>query len=197
MTEKAKNTFQAHTLKEKLILAGIEEIQTAGINEFSLRRIAKKCEVSPAAPYKHFESKQDFIIAVIEYINKQWDEQLQRVVEKDGTDNYRKQLIEISIQYIRFLVENPHFRSIIMLKDDGLTPEQIRLKSKLSDGSKTVIDRYCRSVGMSDDRRIIKTFIVRSLIYGAALMMDNGELEYTEKNIQEIANTIEREFDLG
>lgn len=191
------NTSCIYTLKERLILAGIEEIQEVGISAFSLRQIAKKCEVSPAAPYKHFESKQDFIVGVIEYINKQWDERLKCVVEKDGTDNYRKQLVEISVQYIRFLVENPHFRSIIMLKDDGLTPEQIKLKSKLSDGSKHVIERYCKSVGMSEDRQKIKTFIVRSLIYGAALMMDNGELEYTEQNIEEIAKTIDREFDLG
>ena len=184
-------------LKEKLILAGIEEIRSVGINDFSLRRIAKKCEVSPAAPYKHFESKQDFIVAVIEYINKQWDEQLEAVVEADGTDNYRNQLIKISVQYIRFLVENPHFRSVIMLKDEGLTEEQIRLKSRLSEGSAAIIGRYCKSVGMSEDRRKIKTFIVRSLIYGAALMLDNGELEYTEENITEIAKSIEREFDLA
>ena len=33
---------------------------------------------------------------------------------------------------------------------------------------------------------MIKTFIVRSIIYGAALMFDNGELEFSEENFQYI-----------
>ncbi|MBQ9832511.1 MAG: TetR/AcrR family transcriptional regulator [Clostridia bacterium] len=197
MKKQMQSLIDEMPLRERLILAGIEEIRTGGISSLSLRRIAKICSVSSAAPYKHFENKQEFVIAVIDYISKQWDAQLEKVVSNIAPEDYRKQLISISLEYIRFLVENPHFRSIIMLKDEGLTPEQIKLKSQLSEGSRQVIAKYCQSVNMSDDRRIIKTFIVRSIIYGAALMMDNGEMEYTDDNMNEISKTIEREFDLG
>ncbi len=44
--------------------------------------------------------------------------------------------------------------------------------------------------------KIIKTFIVRSLLYGAALMFDNGELEYNEDNMAAVSEAINREFDL-
>lgn len=49
---------------------------------------------------------------------------------------------------------------------------------------------------MPPEVRHRKLFVVRSLIYGAALMFDNGELEYTEENVQMVARCIDREFDL-
>ena len=41
-----------------------------------------------------------------------------------------------------------------------------------------------------------KLYVVRSLIYGAALMFDNGEMPYTEKAMGYVRYTIDREFDL-
>ena len=46
-------------LKEKLILVGIEEIRTNGIDRMSMRTIAQKCGVTHGAPYKHFGRKID------------------------------------------------------------------------------------------------------------------------------------------
>lgn len=182
-------------IKEELILAGIEEIQRCGIRNFSLRKVASRCGVSCAAPYKHFKDKQDLICSIIHYINEQWQLRQKKVVEAyEG--NLRQQLTQISFEYIKFLVENPHFRSIIMLKDDGMDEENIKIKSKLSDCTKKLIDDYCETVNMPSDTRKIKTFIIRSFIYGAALMFDNGELEYNEQNFNLIKMSIEREFDL-
>jgi len=51
---KERNT----NLRQDLILAGIEEINTHGANDFSVRRVASACHVSTAAPYKHFKDKK-------------------------------------------------------------------------------------------------------------------------------------------
>ena len=50
---------------------------------------------------------------------------------------------------------------------------------------------------MSEQTRRLKTYVVRSLIYGAALMFDNGELDYNDENMALVAYAIEREFDLA
>ena len=47
-------------LKEKLLTAGIDEILTHGMGDFSLRRVAASCGASCAAPYKHFKNKEEF-----------------------------------------------------------------------------------------------------------------------------------------
>ena len=49
-------------LKEKLLTAGIDEIMTHGMGDFSLRRVAAACGASCAAPYKHFKNKEEFIV---------------------------------------------------------------------------------------------------------------------------------------
>lgn len=58
-------------LREDLILAGINEINAYGANGFSVRRVANACQVSSAAPYKHFKDKKEFIGAIIDYVNDQ------------------------------------------------------------------------------------------------------------------------------
>ena len=185
----------AMPVSERLILAGIGEIEKNGIQGFSLRKAAMLCGVSCAAPYRHFKDKADFLMGILKYINEKWAERQAAVVSRYEGD-VRRQLTEISLEYIRFLVENPHFRSIIMLKDADMDPDFIKMKSKLSGVTTELINQYCSQTNMSDKTRIFKTFVVRSLIYGAALMLDNGELEYTEKNFELVEKSIDREFDL-
>lgn len=94
----------------ELILAGIREIRVHGIQNFSVRRIAADCGVSCSAPYKHFKNKNDYILAILHYINEQWH-QVERQILADPPDSLREQLVRISIAYIRFLQENPHYRA--------------------------------------------------------------------------------------
>jgi len=183
------------SVKEKLILAGIEEIHQNGVQDFSLRKVAEKCGVSCAAPYKHFDGKHGLVYAIIEYINEQWYKRQEAVVASYKGD-YRRQLLEVSLEYIRFLIENPHFRSIIMLKDDNMDANQVHIKTELSSCTQVLIHQYCTHVNMSKDKETMKTFVVRSLIYGAAMMIDNGNLENFEENLKFVSKAIDREFDL-
>ena len=51
-------------IRDELIRAGIEELNQHSLTDFSVRRIAAKCGVSAAAPYKHFKNKQEFIAEI-------------------------------------------------------------------------------------------------------------------------------------
>lgn len=183
------------SIREQLLMAGIAEINQFGLPNFSVRRIATACGVSCAAPYKHFKDRQSFIAAIIQYVNNQWGARQQKIIERFPQD-LRRQLVEISLDYIRFLVENPHFRSIIMLKDKEFDAAYQKLRGKLTDLSRKLIERYCESICMPEEAAVRKTYVVRSLIYGAALMFDNGELAYNDTNIEFVRYSIDREFDL-
>ena len=183
-------------IREQLLLAGIDDINQNGIQNFSVRRVANACGVSCAAPYKHFEDKPAFLAAIVDYIDSLWKERKEKVLKKYPTGS-RRQLAEVSLEYVRFLVENPHFRSIIMGKDDEFDLRRGRSRGQVSDLTQCLIQDYCRSTGMSEQTRRLKTYVVRSLIYGAALMFDNGELDYNDENMALVAYAIEREFDLA
>ncbi|MBQ7499429.1 MAG: TetR/AcrR family transcriptional regulator [Clostridia bacterium] len=182
--------------REKLILAGLEEINKYGINDFSARRVAKQCGISCSAPYKHFRDRDDFIEAIFLYLKNIYDERQKALLEEYKDASCREQLIRISMTYIDFLTEYPLFRRMIMQFYETVDEDLGILRGKLSDRSFDMVDKYCRQVDMPPDVRKRKQFIVRSIIFTAAMFFDNGELEYTEENRKLVESLISREFDL-
>lgn len=182
-------------IRDRLILAGIQELSAHGIQDFSVRRVATACGVSNAAPYKHFEDKNSFIAAIVSYVNKQWEDCIPEVIEAYPND-LQTQLTEISVRYVQFLVANSHFRSILMLKDPSFDLQFADLRHSLSATSQELVAHYCEQVGMPPEITAFKLYVVRSLIYGAALMFDNGEMTYCKENIDFVRQAIGREFTL-
>lgn len=182
-------------VREQLILTGLQEIEAHGLDSFSIRRVAAVCGLSCAAPYKHFSGRRDFILAIIDYVNQEW---LRRSleIEERFAGNTRQQLVELSMAYIHFLLENPHFRSILMLWGDSLDDEQLQKKTEVSTTTQRLISRYCQETSMPEDIQQRKTFIIRSLICGGVLMLENGQLPREENSFRLIAAAIDREFDL-
>ena len=181
--------------REELIKAGIEEINKNGIAGFSMRRVADACGVSCGAPYKHFENRNEFIAAVIEYVNGQWREQQMGTMARYEGDA-RRQIVEISVEYVKFLMDHPHFRSILTLKDDDFNNVYHRLRGELSSMTQRLVKDYCDSVAMPEDVRYRKIYAVRSFIYGAVIMFDNSELGYNDMALEALRFNIDREFDL-
>ena len=104
----------SETIKERLITAGLTELEIHGFADFSLRRVASSCNVSCAAPYKHFNDKEDFINEIICYVDNQWTALLQQIMSVfEG--NKKRQLIEVCIAFVRFCMGNSQFRSIFMM----------------------------------------------------------------------------------
>lgn len=180
--------------KEELIRAGIHELQENGFTDFSIRRVAAACGISCAAPYRHFKNKDEFVLAIFRYINRRW--YLTQNMILSEYDSQRERLIEMSIAYIRFLLENPDYCTILMTRADSFNAEQLHEKSGISSCVRGLINQYCRTVSMTAEDRTRKTYIVRSLIFGAALMMINGELDDSEKTFDMIRTSIAREFEL-
>ncbi len=181
--------------RDDLIKAGIAEINKYGLSGLSIRRVAMACGVSCAAPAKHFGDRNGFLAAIIEYINTQWREQQLRIVE-ENRGSLRSQIVGISVSYVKFLVENPHFRSILMLKDDNFDNTYHKLRGELTSLTQQLVERYCESVNMPAEIKFRKLYVVRSLIFGAALMFDNGEMPYNENALGVVRASIDREFDL-
>lgn len=189
MAERIKN------MRQVLILAGISEINAHGVTGFSIRRVAESCNVSCAAPYKHFKDKREFIAAIIDYVNGQWRERQQEVLDHCG-DSLREQIVEVSVNYVRFLMEKPYYRSILMLKDAEFDNIYHKMRGQLSSRSQQLEADFFAGAGMDEKTQKRKHYVVRALLFGAIFMFDNGELEYNEEAMEFIRYSIDREFDL-
>ncbi len=180
--------------KQELLEAGVRELDQYGIVNFSVRRIAEECHVSPGAPYKHFKNRNDFIAAIIHYNYDRWFQELRGIISKHPRD-YRAQIVELLISYVQFLVEHPHFRSLLMMKDDDFDESYRGLRSGLTKLTESIARKYCVQFGIDDSIYFRKLFILRCYMYGAALMFGNGEMEYNEDGLNLLRNIAERELD--
>lgn len=189
MAERNKN------MREALILAGISEINEHGVHNFSIRRVAENCNVSCAAPYKHFKDKREFIAAIIEYVNEQWKQRQMEILETCG-QSLREQIVEVSVGYVQFLMEKPFFRSILMLKDAEFDNIYHCTRGQMSSRSQQLEKEIFATGQWSEAVFRRKLHLIRSLLFGTVFLCDTGEITYSEDVLKELRHNLDREFDL-
>ena len=104
--------YEKESLRDRLLVAGMTEIATHGVADFSLRRVAAACQSSCAAPYRHFKDKEDFIREIVHFIDRQWALLRDEVLRIFASD-IRRQLAEIAVAYARFFAANPHYGTVL------------------------------------------------------------------------------------
>lgn len=183
--------------REKFIVAAVSELEEHGVSDFSIRRVARRCGLSCAAPYKHFESRDELMLEVIRYINKKWVTILEETVAAHRRESIREQIVAVCMAYLTFLCTYPEYQTIIFMNDRVFPAEMLAEKGKLSQASEDLIAHYCDSVGMAESIRRRKIFIVRSILYGAAIMINSGAMAFDSQSLELVRESIEREFDLA
>lgn len=183
--------YTSQAVRERLILAGIRELENHGLNDFSLRRVAVACEVSCAAPYRHFKDKEELILEIIHYINHQWTLLEEQIIRAIPADEVRLP-VELGLAHIRFWIANPNFRSVLLLDDP--TPNNPRLveRRKISSGIEAQIKGYCQKQGFDEATTEEKVYAFQALVYGTVLMLGNRELSNTDATIHMIRRQLER-----
>lgn len=183
--------------KEKFLKAAVSELEEHGIADFSIRRVAKKCGVSCAAPYKHFESKNDLLIEVMRYIGKKWHDVLSDTVEAHKDESIRDQLVAICMAYIAFLCTYPEYQTILYMNDRVFEPDVLAEKSKISGVTSGLVSEYCDRFNIDDETKMRKFYVVRSLLFGGAIMINSGMLPFDSKTMDMIRSNIVREFEIA
>ena len=189
------NKFARKTIKEKLILAGIDEIGNSGVANFSLRQVAVACNVSCATPYNYFKNKEGFVIEIIQYIKHQWS-LLKTEINKLYRNDEKQLLIELCVFYIKFLVGNPNYRSIIMLDNVEVDDESYTDIESARNFIELELEHYMKinNVSVREARR--KSFVIRAIVFEATLLLERGDLENTPENFDFIRYCIARELAL-
>ena len=175
------------TTREKLILAGMDEIRAYGIQGFSLRRVAKACGVSCAAPYKHFAGKEDLFDAMVDYVNEKWRERMRGKLELSGP--VENAIAYLAADYVRFLGADPHFKSVLLIKETGLDSPVASEGVPLSVTAKRLFIIYGRKHDLSRGELRGRIFIVRSLIFGAAVII-GADSSGTEERLARLGAAI-------
>ena len=112
----SKDKYHHGDLKETLIKNGIKLLNEGGCDNCSMRKLASLCNVSHAAPYKHFKNKDEIIDAVMKYVLQELENALEDVADKYKDDSQRL-TVELGKQYVKFMINNPDYLKILFLSD--------------------------------------------------------------------------------
>lgn len=163
MTEDTRYT---QTVREQLILAGIDEIKEHGIVGFSQRRVAAACHLSCAAPYKWFGNREGLVRAIRDYIDDQWELFAREILRAYAGDT-RRQLCESCLGYLRFLNANPKFRNVVFYSDDSADS---RTPWHFAPCIRQVIEQYTVETGQTEQQVNRRMFMAYSVLFGATLL---------------------------
>ena len=93
-------------LKKLLIMSVIEAVKNNNLEKFSIREAARLLEVSPAAPYNHFNDKQELILASIYFCKNDFINYLKnKILINESHTN--KKLAVIGKSYLQYANDNP------------------------------------------------------------------------------------------
>ena len=101
-------------LKERLIQTGVEEIKKHGIDQLSLRTIAKSCGVTHGTPYRHFESKENYLKVVLKRLSTFLNQEMQQEIDLEASA--RHQLAKMGFNFITFAKQYPYFFEALFVK---------------------------------------------------------------------------------
>lgn len=103
-------------LREELIEKGIEILNAEGYANLSLRKVAKACDVSHAAPYNHFKDKDELLLAMQQHVESEFAGVLRQAAAVNAEGDA---LMAQGIAYIRFFVQNPTYFDFMVNQDNA------------------------------------------------------------------------------
>ena len=176
-----EENYVEESVKKRLILAGLKELETHGPVDFSLRRVALSAEVSCAAPYRHFKSREALIEEIIAYIKEQWM-LLCETIERAVPD-LRARVCALCVSYMRFWIGNPNFRAVLFLSGHS---DALGFSEKLEDAIYALAKERGEEESCVSE---LKTTLL-TLVYGSVFLMLRGELCTDRKPIDGVAQRI-------
>lgn len=107
MKEKPYHHGNLHTA---LIEEGLALIHEEGRGNFSLRKLAKRLGVSPAACYNHYATAEELLGGMKDYVTKKFSAALLAGAEAGGADCAA---LHMGRAYVDFFAKNPHYFSFL------------------------------------------------------------------------------------
>jgi AcrR family transcriptional regulator len=122
-----KRAYHHGNLRPALIQATLRAIAEDGPEGFTLRDVARRAGVSPAAPYRHFRDKDELLAAVAAECAEQLAKMVMAAVAEAPPDDPLAQFRQVGIANVEFAVAHPeHFRALNLPGISSRLPEEQR-----------------------------------------------------------------------
>lgn len=190
-----KEKYHHGDLRRSLIEKGLQMINQEGEEKLSLRKVAMECGVSNAAPYAHFKSKDEFIVAIQQHIMDSFTDSLEKTAEQYKDSDSLLPMLGKS--YVMFFYKNPLYFDFLFSRKNI----RIQLSLSVSDENenppldilkKTAVSIF-KKANISEKSIQDKIIAMWALVQGLSSIVTMPNVEYDddwEVRIEEIIKSI-------
>jgi AcrR family transcriptional regulator len=166
----SKATYHHGDLRAGLVRAALELLEESGETELSLRAVARRAGVSPAAPYRHYADREALVsaIAAVGYRDL-----AQRLATAHSSPSSPEQLADVAVAYVRFALDRPAlFRIMFGEPCDRDNDERVAATAAVSQYVRAIVER---AFPHADADAL--TTAVWALVHGLAFLFLDGKLD--------------------
>jgi AcrR family transcriptional regulator len=172
----AKATYHHGDLGAALLRAAKELLEEGGETALSLRAVARRAGVSPAAPYRHYADREALVSAVAAV---GYQELAERLAAVDPAPATAEQLAAVAVAYVRFALERPAlFRIMFGEPCDRDNDERVVATAAVSLYVRGIVERAFPQA----DADALAT-AVWALVHGLAYLHLDGKLDASSPDV--------------
>lgn len=116
------------TRQSEIIDAAGKILTTSGVSGLTIKNLAKEMQFSESAIYRHFESKEDIILAMLEFLAKNMDERLTNCLAVETESELK--FNAIFKDQFKFFSKNPNY--VVAVFSDGLLESSEKINATIS-----------------------------------------------------------------
>jgi TetR/AcrR family fatty acid metabolism transcriptional regulator len=111
----------------KLLKQQEKHLTASGVSGLTINNLAKEMKFSESAIYRHFASKEEIIIALLEYLAESMDNRYTNAITNEQSPE--EKFTTLFQNQISFFKKNPHF--VVAVFSDGLMEESQRINESI------------------------------------------------------------------
>ena len=163
-------------LKAALIKSAISMVEEGGLDQLSLRGVAKHAGVSRAAPYHHFAGKREMLADVAAAGFRALTTNM--LAKADGCSDPRERLDRLGFGYVDFSVARPDLFRLMQgpqFQETGVFPD---LDAARSDSASPLMNTIIECMPNSSEEEVrAAAGAAWSIVHGMTLLVIDGRME--------------------
>jgi AcrR family transcriptional regulator len=166
----SKTTYHHGDLRAALLDAAMEVLEQDGATALSLRAVARRAGVSPAAPYRHYADREALVsaVAAVGYLDL-----AERLGAAHPAPSTAEQLADVAVAYVRFAIERPAlFRIMFSEPCDRDNDERVAATAAVTLYLREIV---ARAFPDSDPEALAPA--IWALVHGLAFLHLDGKLD--------------------
>lgn len=195
MTPPRRDRYHHGDLRRSLIEAGRQILAEEGVDALSLREVARRAQVSQAAPYHHFANKAELVSAIVQHGFEDFAGALRTGAETVGGSALQRRT-GMGFAYVRFAVANPNlFRLLFRPELRSGTREGAAAEAMERAGSaayQVFLDAVTAAVEEGSVQGPVDDVAVAALsvVHGLSTLLADGPVDLRQRSPDTLARVV-------